>query len=239
MADFVLCFLEGGGGGREAKRERIPHRPRQTQRFCLDSSISCSCLTHASWETDGGAHTRTHELCIMLKLTKQQNAMKRSSSSLYGRVSLCSFRCVQTTLSMNTSRRGRDLQLWVWPSVMLMSSALQWLIYIGKTGERLRQNCRQIYDERGRNHCHQSVNGIWFKEDPCLGHQGYIFNVPLVKHIPYCYYYLRVLYFANFCDSQKIAKLSTRKNFHQPIRHSGVCTCTITNCMMFSTLEHA
>ena len=58
------------------------------------------------------------------------------------------------------------------------------------------------------------------------------------RRLPYCYYYLRVLYFANFCDSQKIAKLSTRKNFYQPKRHSGVCTCTITNCMMFSTLEH-
>ena len=33
--------------------------------------------------------------------------------------------------------------------------------------------------------------------------------------IPYCHYYLRVLYFANFCDSEKIAKLSTRKNFYQ------------------------
>ena len=31
--------------------------------------------------------------------------------------------------------------------------------------------------------------------------------------LPYCYYILRVLYFANFCDSQKIAKWSTRKNF--------------------------
>ena len=32
--------------------------------------------------------------------------------------------------------------------------------------------------------------------------------------LPYCYYYLRVLYFAKFCDLQKIAKLSTRKNFY-------------------------
>ena len=55
--------------------------------------------------------------------------------------------------------------------------------------------------------------------------------------IPYCYYYLRVLYFANFCDLEKIAKLSARKNFYQPIRHSDVYT--ITNCGMFSTLEHA
>ena len=55
--------------------------------------------------------------------------------------------------------------------------------------------------------------------------------------LPYCYYYLRVLYFANFCDSEKIAKLSTRKIFYQPIRHSGVCTTT--NCVMFFTLEHA
>ena len=31
--------------------------------------------------------------------------------------------------------------------------------------------------------------------------------------LPYCYYYLRVLYFANFCDLQKIAKLSARKIF--------------------------
>ena len=37
--------------------------------------------------------------------------------------------------------------------------------------------------------------------------------------VPYCYYYLRVLYFANFCDLQKIAKLSTRKNFYEHIRH--------------------
>ena len=56
-------------------------------------------------------------------------------------------------------------------------------------------------------------------------------------HLPYCYYYLRVLYFANFCDLEKIAKLSTRKNFYHHIRHSGVYT--ITNCGMFSTLEHA
>ena len=58
------------------------------------------------------------------------------------------------------------------------------------------------------------------------------------KEIPYCYYYLRVLYFANFCDlEKKIAKLSTRKNFYRHIWHSGVCT--ITNCVMFATLEHA
>ena len=49
-------------------------------------------------------------------------------------------------------------------------------------------------------------------------------------HLPYCYYYLRVLYFANFCDLEKIAKLSTRKNFYQHIRHPGVYT--ITNCVM-------
>ena len=48
--------------------------------------------------------------------------------------------------------------------------------------------------------------------------------------LPYCYYYLRVLYFANFCDLEKIAKLSTRKNFYQHIRHPGVYT--ITNCVM-------
>ena len=41
-------------------------------------------------------------------------------------------------------------------------------------------------------------------------------------HIPYCYYYLQVLYFANFCDLEKIAKLSTRKNFYQQIRDSCV-----------------
>ena len=42
----------------------------------------------------------------------------------------------------------------------------------------------------------------------------------------YCYYYLRVLYFANFCDLEKIAKLSTRKNFYHHIRHFDVtCTC--------------
>ena len=41
-----------------------------------------------------------------------------------------------------------------------------------------------------------------------------------------CYYYLRVLYFANFCDLEKIAKLSTRKNFYQHIRHSD----TIKTC---------
>ena len=64
------------------------------------------------------------------------------------------------------------------------------------------------------------------------------FNLWLLPYSP-CYYYLRVLYFANFCDLQKIAKLSTRKNFYQPSRHSGECTCTIANCMMFSTLEHA
>ena len=48
--------------------------------------------------------------------------------------------------------------------------------------------------------------------------------------IPYCYYYLRVLHFANFCDLEKIAKLSTRKNFYQHIKHPGVYT--ITNCVM-------
>ena len=41
----------------------------------------------------------------------------------------------------------------------------------------------------------------------------------LRERLPYCYYYLRVLYFANFCDLEKIAKLSTRKNFYQHIRH--------------------
>ena len=62
------------------------------------------------------------------------------------------------------------------------------------------------------------------------------------SYVPYCYYYLWVLYFANFCDSEIIAKLSTCKNFYQHIRHPGVCTftkCTLTNCVMFSTLEHA
>ena len=49
-----------------------------------------------------------------------------------------------------------------------------------------------------------------------------------VDSLPYCYYYLRVLYFANFCDLEKIAKLSTRKNFYQHIRHHG----TITICVM-------
>ena len=39
------------------------------------------------------------------------------------------------------------------------------------------------------------------------------------RELPYCYYYLRVLYFANFCDLEKIAKISTRKNFYQHIRH--------------------
>ena len=56
------------------------------------------------------------------------------------------------------------------------------------------------------------------------------------SHVPYCYYYLRVLYFANFCDLEKIAKISTRKNFYRHIWHFGVCT--ITNCVMFATLEH-
>ena len=37
------------------------------------------------------------------------------------------------------------------------------------------------------------------------------------KWLPYCYYYLRVLYFANFCDLEKIAKLNTRKNFYRHI----------------------
>ena len=40
-------------------------------------------------------------------------------------------------------------------------------------------------------------------------------------NIPYCYYYLRVLYFANFCDLEKIAKLSTRKIFYRHIWHCG------------------
>ena len=48
------------------------------------------------------------------------------------------------------------------------------------------------------------------------------------------YYYLRVLYFANFCDLEKIAKISTRKNCYRHIWHSGVCT--ITNCKMFATV---
>ena len=60
---------------------------------------------------------------------------------------------------------------------------------------------------------------------------------PLLQ-LPYCYYVLRVLYFANFCDSQKIAKLSTAKI---STKQSGTLvyagTCTITNCMMFSTLN--
>ena len=47
-----------------------------------------------------------------------------------------------------------------------------------------------------------------------------------LHRLPYCYYYLRVLYFANFCDLEKIAKLSTRKNFYQHIRHSD----TIKTC---------
>ena len=51
--------------------------------------------------------------------------------------------------------------------------------------------------------------------------------------IPQCYYCLRVLYFANFCDLEKIAKLSTRKNFYQHIiRHPGTGVYTITNCVM-------
>ena len=43
--------------------------------------------------------------------------------------------------------------------------------------------------------------------------------------------------FCEFLQFGKIAKLSTRKNFYQHIRHHGVYT--ITNCMVFSTLEHA
>ena len=47
-------------------------------------------------------------------------------------------------------------------------------------------------------------------------------RVAMSKRLPYCYYYLRVLYFANFCDLEKIAKLSTRKNFYQQTRDSCV-----------------
>ena len=55
------------------------------------------------------------------------------------------------------------------------------------------------------------------------------FDFPGVE-LPYCYYYLRVLCFANFAIRKKIAKLSTRKNFYQHIRHPGVYTRT--NCAM-------
>ena len=54
--------------------------------------------------------------------------------------------------------------------------------------------------------------------------------------IPYCYYYLRVLYFANFCDLEKIAKLSTRKNFYQHIRHSD--TIMKTCCFLLWNMHN-
>ena len=50
-----------------------------------------------------------------------------------------------------------------------------------------------------------------------LPHAQSLFLFPIVFGIN-CYYYLRVLYFANICDLEKIAKLSTRKNFYQHIR---------------------
>ena len=53
-----------------------------------------------------------------------------------------------------------------------------------------------------------------------------IFLARVVVVLPYCYYYLRVLYFANFCDLEKIAKLSTCKNFYQHISgHLVWCAC--------------
>ena len=67
------------------------------------------------------------------------------------------------------------------------------------------------------------------------------------RRLPYCYYYLRVLYFANICDLQKIAKLSTRKNFYQHIRHVyikaetgfhfGTCIAILFDrfCLFFSS----
>ena len=48
------------------------------------------------------------------------------------------------------------------------------------------------------------------------------FFIPSLIHIPYCSNDLRVLYFANFCDLEKIAKLSACKNFYQHTRHSCV-----------------
>ena len=61
-------------------------------------------------------------------------------------------------------------------------------------------------------------SGLW-KENHTAGLELVVVMsfvvVAVVK--PYCYYYLRVLYFANFCDLEKIAKLSARKNFYRHI----------------------
>ena len=55
--------------------------------------------------------------------------------------------------------------------------------------------------------------------------------------IPYCYYYLRVLCFASFCDLEK-SQIKYPQKFLPTIRHSGVYT--ITNCGSdVFVLEHA
>ena len=72
-----------------------------------------------------------------------------------------------------------------------------------------------------------SDNCISHETSSCEQRNGVSFFLLVWKEsavIPSCYYYLRVLYFANFCDFEKIAKLSTRKNFYQHIRHSDVYT---------------
>ena len=48
------------------------------------------------------------------------------------------------------------------------------------------------------------------------------------------YYILRI-----FAIWKKNPKIKSPQNFYQTIRHSGVHANTITNCVMFSTLEHA
>ena len=54
--------------------------------------------------------------------------------------------------------------------------------------------------------------------------------------LPYCYYYLRVLYFANFCDLEKFAKLSTRKNFYQHIRGDQHIRYSVVHALQSQTL---
>ena len=54
--------------------------------------------------------------------------------------------------------------------------------------------------------------------------------------LPYCCYYMWVLYFAKFGDLKKNRKISICKNFCHHTRHPGVYT--IKNCRVFSTLDH-
>ena len=98
----------------------------------------------------------------------------------------------------------------------------------------LSATCHQwLYHFPSRHECFMSdVSLICTRLVSCVLLTSLLTSTYLIVTI-ICGYYI----FANFCDLEKIAKLSTRKNFYHHIRHSGVYT--FTNCMMFSTLEHA